>query len=175
MMDAYIPICDTVRPGISVSANDEPWDPLLATQTVYWFITPAPTHVYGLSSVNKPVHTFVVLQHPAAAGLERLRTFKNWSDNWDAEGGKAPDPKTIDFATKVFSLLAVHSVPNITLSADGHPMFLYGENVRGEVVVTSDQTIDYFFDDEEAPEGDGVYLPHGLLPEELVGYIRSAA
>jgi hypothetical protein len=175
MMDAYIPICDTVRPSISVSANDEPWHPLLGTQTLYWFVTPAPAYSQGLSSVNQAVHTFVILDHPAAAGLERLRTFKGWADNWDAEGGKAPDADTVDFATKVFSLLAVHNVPNITLGTNGHPMFLYNGKIKGEVIVTSGQTIDYFFADDEAPEGEDVLLSDGFLPEELVGYIRASA
>lgn len=173
-MDAYIPTSETVKPAFFVPENDQPWRQISGTQTLMWYPAVKPAEERTLSSSNKAVTHFIVLDNPSHAGLNRLRTFRDWPDNWDAEGSKAPDNQVLEFATKVFGLLCLYRVPSVTLSADGLPMFVYGAPIRGEVVVTSTSTIDYFFADDGAPEGDGVPVDHGALPSELVEYLRNA-
>ena len=173
-MDAYLPLCDTVKPCLSVRGNDQPWRSVSDTQTLAWYFAPKQTSKHGLSTQGQKIATFVVMDNPALAGLERLRTFKGWQDNWDAEGSKAPNPDVVDSSSRIFSLLAVHKVPSVTLSAEGHPMFVYGAPLNGEVVVTGIDTIDYFFADDASPEGEDVTVPHGALPDDLIAYLHSA-
>lgn len=174
-MDAYLPIHDTLQPSVSVSANDEPWKPLTGTRTLLWYTAPAHARMSSGSSTGRPVSFFIIGEHPAAAGLERLRKFKGWPDNWDAEGAKAPRDKAVDFATKVFGLLSSHRIPSVTLDVDGNPMFVYEGQHRGEIVITGDQTFDYFFHADDAPEKEDATLSEGYLPSELISYISSAA
>lgn len=172
-MDAYVPVSDTVRPCIGSPALDQPWFQFAGTQTVLRYSAPGPEPRRGVSSVGSEIQTFIILDHPAQDGLQRLRTFKGWQDNWDAEGGLAPDPAVIDSATTVFGLLSLHRVPDVALSAQGHPMFVYGAPISGEVVVTGVDELDYFFADDNAPEGEGVRLSREGLPAELVDYLVS--
>ena len=174
-MDVYFPVYDTVKPCIIVAADDRPWRTLASTQTLFWHRAPAPAHGQARSSYAEQGTTYFILNAPAHEGLERLRAFRGWSDNWDAEGSKAPHPTALDFASKVFGLLAVHRSPEVTLTADGHPMFVYGAPVNGEVVVTGPGTIDYFFADDGAPEGEDVAINEGALPRELVSHLHSFA
>lgn len=174
-MDAYLPACDTLTPSIVVPAKDQPWHVVAGTQSLFWRKVPAPSRVSPLSSHPKQVTTFAILEGPAHAGLERLRAFRGWTDNWDAEGAKAPDPNAIDFASKVFGLLALHRTPEVTLNAEGHPMFIYGTPLNGEVVVTGPGTIDYFFAHDDAPEGENVALEGVTLPTNLVSFLHTAA
>jgi hypothetical protein len=174
MMDVYLPIQDTLRPSVSTAALDEPWRLETGTQTVFWLTAPAAARIGGASSLGGPVSLFVITEHPASAGLERLRNFKGWPDNWDAEGAKAPCDSTIDFATKVFGLLSLHRTPEVTLDVAGNPMLLYNGAIQGEVIVTSDSTFDYFFESDDAPDGENIELSNGYLPRDLVSYISSA-
>lgn len=172
-MDVYLPVCDTIKPALAVLADDQPWVASSGTQSLMWYRVPARAQRHGRSSKLEQVTTFVIVDHPAHAGLERLRKFRGWTDNWDAEGSKAPDPAALDFASKVFGLLAVHRLPEVTLAADGRPMFVYGHPLAGEVVVTGPSTIDYFFADDNSPEGESVTLEAETLPSALVSYLRS--
>ena len=174
MLDAYLPVCDTIKPCLAASANDQPWRTLSNTQTLFCYLAPRPSVKHGLSSHDEKISTFVVLDSPALAGLERLRTFKGWENNWDAEGAKAPEPQVVDFATKVFSLLSVHRVPTVTLNAEGQPMFVYTGSHPGEVVVTSVDRFDYFFAQDDAPEREDMTLVHATLPDDLIAYLRPA-
>lgn len=175
-MDAYLPISDTVKPCVTASANDLPWHLLSGTQTLFWYSTPTPRVGAALSSMHQQSRTtFVIVDQPAHQGLERLRTFRGWGENWDAEGGKAPDPTVIDFASQVLGLLSIHRAPEVTLNADGQPMFVYGKPLNGEITVTAPGTIDYFFADDNAPEGEDVAMIDGSLPQSLISYLHSAA
>lgn len=173
-MDNYLPVCDTVKPSLSIAANDQPWRALSDTHSLLWYATPRVSHNPGLSSVGEAIHTFVVVQNPVLAGLERLRAFRSWKDNWDAEGSKAPDPAVLETASKIFALLSVHRVPTVALSADGDPMFIYGAPLHGEVVVTGIDQIDYFFADDGAPEGESVGVGNATLPIDLIAHLHSA-
>jgi len=172
-MDAYSPVAQTVIPHVSSSVEDQPWRTMAGTQTVLWHAGPSAIRGTGYSSIKKPI-TFFLVDAPELAGLERLRAFKTWSDNWDAEGAKAPDPNLIDVASQVFSLLSVRRVPQVTLTADGHPMFVYGAPLQGEVVVTDLNKIDYFFAEENAPSDEDVAFDGSSLPLELLHYIEAS-
>lgn len=171
-MDAYAPLAQTFMPCAYAPANDQPWSAVTRTETVVWFATrPADQ---GRFASTKKVPTFFILDAPSHAGLERLHSFKGWKDNWDAEGGVAPDPRVIDAASQVFSLLAIHKVPQVGLSSDGHPMFLYGGSHRGEVVVTGVNTIEYYFANVGGPSAEDVVFDGERLPDEVVNYLGSA-
>lgn len=173
-MDAYAPIVDTLQPRISVPADAQPWSLASTTRTIFWRLAPAARAGGGRSSRGEPVSTFVIVDGPAHAGLERLRTFSSWQDNWDAEGSKAPDKAILDFASNVYGLLSVHRVPEVTLSADGHPMLIYGAPLNGEIIITGENTMDYFFESDEGPDEEGATLDEGALPENLTSYLHSA-
>ncbi|WP_267348082.1 hypothetical protein [Sphingomonas sp. GM_Shp_2] len=173
-MDAYIPSPATSSACCYVPAKDEPWQAVRGTQTLVWYYAPAhQPQVKRASSVAQPI-TFFIVNTPELEGLERLRTFTTWQDNWDAEGSAAPKAETLATAAKVFSLLAMHRVPQVTLTAEGHPMFTYGAPFHGEVVVTGRDTFDYFFANDTAPEGEDVQFNGTALPTALTDYLRSA-
>lgn len=175
-MDAYTPLPDSFTPYASVTQLDEPWRSGWGTQTVVFFKGPAPTKTVGTSSLGSAGDlSFVLIDTPVLAGLDRLRTFRDWQDNWDAEGARAPDVETLNAASKVFSLLAAHSVPNVTLDSDGQPMLVFNGTLRGEVVMTSPSTLDYFFMDDDAPYGENATFVGDQLPPELVSYIKALA
>lgn len=109
----------------------------------------------------------------APRALARLRKFKGWTDNWDGEGSKAPNPAVLDSAGTILGLLAMHRVPSVALSAEGHPMFIYGAPIHGEVVVTGRDTFDYAFMSDDGPEHEGATLTNGSLPAELIKHLQS--
>lgn len=174
-MDAYLPLPVTTTVRMPVSGNDMPWEIASGTQTIIW----QSAHVTRRSVQNSSFFeeqppTFFIVNVPEIQGLHRLRTIRGWRENWDGEGGKAPDPATVDTASVVFGILSVHRPPQIALSAEGHPMFLYGAPLNGEVVVTSPGTIDYFFADDGAPEGEDVKFDGFNLPQDLLDHISVA-
>lgn len=173
-MDAYLPVLDTIKPCISSPAVDEPWRACSGTRTLFWYKSPSQVQRVGRSSLDREIASFVIVEAPVHAGLERLRSFGGWQDNWDAEGSRAPEIGVLDFASKVFGLLSIHRAPEVTLSADGHPMFIYGAPLDGEVVVTGINTIDYFFADDASPDGEDVALDESGLPADLLDYLRTA-
>lgn len=172
----YTPIPNSYTPSAYVTYVDEPWRAGRGTQTMVFYKGAAPARMHGATSVGGASDlTFVFIDTPVLAGLDRLRRFQNWKDNWDAEGARAPDPVALDTASKVFSLLSVHAVPDVTLDVDGNPMLIFNAPVRGEVVVTSPQSIDYFFVDGRAPYGEAVPFDGEHLPQELAAYVKAFA
>jgi hypothetical protein len=172
MMDAYAPIAQTFTPCAYAPANDQPWSAVTRTETIVWFATSASDRRVAATSNGVP--KFYVLSAPSHAGLERLHSFKGWQDNWDAEGGIAPDNRVIDVASQVFSLLALHEVPKVGLSSDGYPMFMFSGLHRGEVVVTGVDTIEYFFANPGGPSGEDVAFDGDKLPEAISDYLGNA-
>lgn len=172
-MDAYLPVHDTVKPSLTVLVSDHPWRSEPRTQTLVWYMAPRERVSRGLSSTAE-IKSFLVIDSPALAGLERLRTFKGWGDNWDAEGAKAPNPDVVDFASKVFGLLSVYRTPEVGLSSDGYPMFIYGQPYAGEILVSGPSSFDYFFANDDACEGEDVSLEDGALPAKLVASLHTA-
>lgn len=190
-MDAYTTVLDT-RPPIVILQSDAPpvpgqwtsrfinvavfqktlnWPDLLSDGITNVAVKSTSASVQARDGSESLPPSFVITNHPAQAGLQRLRTFRGWKDNWDAEGSKGPELDVLNFADQVFSLLAIHNVPEVTLTAEGHPMFVYGAPVKGEVIVTGNKTISYFFLENDAPEGEDVLIG-SFLPDDLIATIR---
>jgi hypothetical protein len=91
-----------------------------------------------------------------SSALNRLRTLKNWPDNWDAEGAKAPVKSAIEDATLFLSLWSAKYVPEVALTYDGLPMFvLKTAKSFGEIIINADSSVDYYFEYEDGHiEGD---------------------
>lgn len=90
---------------------------------------------------------------PSAAALQRLRIFRDWHDNWDAEGAPAPDLRALDAASNLLGFLKSYPVePIAMLDASGLPMlllrFLGGE---GEITVSGNGAVDFVLD---LPDGE---------------------
>jgi hypothetical protein len=80
--------------------------------------------------------------------LNRLRTFKDWTNNWDGEGAASPNLAAIETASNFLSLWSPRKTkPEIALTHDGLPMFVIANSrLFGEIIVNADDTIDYFFE-----------------------------
>lgn len=128
---------------------------------------PPPPVLANKASTSEILH-LDTNESPEHLALQRLRTFKTFKRNWDAEQGAAPDHKTIDAATTLLSLLSAKGeAPKVSLTSDGFPMLLFGDgSARGEIIVTSESTFDYFFDngkgDCDVPF-DGRHVPAAVL------------
>ncbi|AHE55927.1 hypothetical protein NX02_21475 [Sphingomonas sanxanigenens DSM 19645 = NX02] len=73
----------------------------------------------------------------------------------------------------MFSLLSVYRAPQVTLTAEGHPMFVYAKPCSGEVIMTESGKFDYFFSDDDAPSDEDVAFDGLELPPALVDYIST--
>ena len=165
-MDLYhAPKAPTVAPSANESSVGDLWNRTPSTMTYVFAYQRCNALPKSVSTISKDL-TFVTLDSPALAGLERLRSFENWQGNWDAEGSAAPDVGALDAASKMFSLLAIYATPQVTLTPEGHPAFLYSGAVNGEVVVTSATTMEYFFADDDVFEQD-VAITGDALPDAL--------
>ena len=163
--------------GSLVPAIDDnlSWRIANGSQTIVFVFATLGHELKSLSSVTgTPPVEFGVVDNAILAGFDRLRAFRTWNENWDAEGGRAPDPLVVDAATKVYSLLALHKLPAVDLTPDGMPQFLYDGLTRGEVIVTSDTTLDYFFADG-GPADENVSIVAGTLPPDLVEHLSQHA
>lgn len=177
-MDAYHPVVDSVRPHIAAQASDEPWTLSrgAGTRTIFWYSIPSSPRGSGWSSLDQPMKTFFFAYDPAHAGLQRLRTFRNWKDNWDGEGAPAPEKEALDTSTKVLALLVASGAsPKVQLNSDGLPVFsIYGDGLDGEVVVTSKDTIEYYFHGDEPVGQSDVPFDGVKLPDELICQLASS-
>lgn len=171
MMDAYPNYAPTVAPSADTSSIGDLWDRAAGSQTVIWIYQRQDALPKRVSTVGDDF-VFHTMSSPALAGLERLRAFEGWSANWDAEGSAAPNLAALDAASRVFSLLSIHAVPQVTLTPEGLPAFLYGGAINGEVVVTSASTIEYFFADDDLFEQD-VDISDNTLPSALRAKLTS--
>lgn len=82
-----------------------------------------------------------------AKALSRLRTIGQWGDNWDGEGGPAPDKAAVAAATLMLGFLSssLGIAPNVSLNADGQPsLTLFGEEFEFAVTMPSASEISYF-------------------------------
>lgn len=108
----------------------------------------SPIDQLSISSCSTPVfrRAYAPVSTPAGVlALQRLRTFLTWSDNWDAEGAPAPDPKAIEAAQQILGFIQSYSVQLSTmLDANGHPMFfLRFPGGEGEININGDHLIDF--------------------------------
>lgn len=158
----------------------EYFDPLpgemVGSVTVRRIVTQAAksaTTAFAAASSTSKVLQVEVADSPELSALQRLRQFKTFEANWDAEHAAAPDHAAIDAATTILSLLSAKGVtPKVSLTSDGHPMFLFGnEAVQGEIVVTSATTLDYFFDSSEGDGDCDVAFDGRHIPEAVLQFI----
>jgi hypothetical protein len=108
------------------------------------------------NTTQKPVEVKPSLDSGSAI-LNRLRTFRGWEKNWDGEGAAAPNAAAIETASNFLSLWSPRKTrPEIMLTHDGLPMFVISDSrLFGEIIVNSDETIDYFFEPSKSkPIGD---------------------
>lgn len=107
----------------------------------------------------------------AVQALQRLRTFRDWRDNWDAEGAPAPDQGALNAASIILGYLRNYPIdPTAMLDADGKPMLILRyPGGEGEINVLSDATLDYVMPipgrDTEY-EAD-VHIDAAALPQQL--------
>lgn len=174
-MEQYATLDATYVPPAIILVADEPYGwKNTVTRYILQAVEEAPgTHVKGSSSKGEGAF-YERSSLPVLTALKRLRAFKGWERNWDAEGAPAPDGDTLEAATKVLGLLAVYAVPQVGLDSEGRPMLTFDGDLRGEVTVTTPQTLDYFFEDADLF---GYETPFdGLaLPGDLIALLRQSA
>lgn len=90
---------------------------------------------------------------PMVRALNRLRLFKNWGENWDAEGAPEPDKAAIDYASELLGYLKSYPIePTAMLDSIGKPLLLFEYGGKeGEISVGPNGALDFVFDN---PEGD---------------------
>jgi len=113
--------------------------------------------------------------------LKRLRTFKEWQANWDAEGAPEPDKEAIETASELLGYLKSYPIePTAMLSAIGKPLLLFRYGAKeGEISVTSEGMIDFVFDTDDGDveaEADVPFNANTLPPtlESLLEQIKAA-
>lgn len=157
-------------------SKDEPYRNWAGTKTSEFVVkVDLPIKRAVASSSNDVRSKFSTELSATMSALNRLRTFKTWKENWDAEGAPAPDSDSIEAATQVLSLLALENVaPTVTLNSDGKPMLLINQwGLDGEITVTEPGEVEFFFDADE-PLGDVVPFTGHALPEVLVNVFAAA-
>jgi hypothetical protein len=102
--------------------------------------------------------------------LSRLRSFRTWRQNWDAEGAEPPDPNLLERAIVLLSLLAPTRVRfGVGLDADSRPMFNIRDSIYdGHIVLENDGTLSFFFQrDNQELSGHNIPFDGRSLPVEL--------
>jgi hypothetical protein len=150
----FVPVPTLAAPAVEHSL---PWQNS-TVEKVYFIPAKPPVKLdTRLSNSSKePVEVRPSVDNSSAI-LNRLRTFKGWTKNWDGEGAASPNLAAIETASKFLSLWSPkRTKPEITLTHDGLPMFVIADfRLFGEIIVNSDDTIDYFFEPlSKEPIGD---------------------
>lgn len=98
---------------------------------------------------------FVRLQTPTAAvqALQILRQYREWKDNWDAEGAPAPSSEAIDIAQNLLGHLRSFPIdPTAMLDANGNPLLLLKyAGGEGEINVHRNALLDFIL---QRPDGE---------------------
>ena len=105
-------------------------------------------------NLNKYVESQVVPTSHAELSLTRLREFRDWSDNWDAEGAVAPRPEMLDAAEKLLGQVigCTNLGVKVALASSGSPLlFLWAGDTLGELQILEDGGVlaSAMTDDEE--------------------------
>ena len=114
------------------------------------------------------------VENESDRALLRLRQFKSWPENWDAEGGAKPDRINIDRAIALLSQIATKPISfGVGLDADSRPMFSIRDSAYdGHIVVEPNGAVSFFFQrgteilDDYDLAFDGQSLP-GALEQAL--------
>lgn len=98
---------------------------------------------------------------------DRLAVMSKWGNNWDAEGSEAPRLETFPLAAKLIDALVVSdAVPYLCLTPLGKPMLIFTRQ-KGEIIVTSAASIDYYFEGLDDDDTTEITYRGGELPENL--------
>lgn len=155
---------------VSQVADDQPcdWTDTRTNRLLVLYDAPrAPGPV--LISSTEELFSFSTEQAATLRSMNRLRAYKKWEANWDAEGAPPPDHAAIDAATKLLGLLATERVfPKVFLNSEGYPMLLINQwGLDGELTVEGPDEISYFFKADESL-GDEVAFDGQTLPAPIV-------
>lgn len=142
-----------------------------------WFhrvIRPKPAEKAEANSKSQ-VMDFALCDAPEHVALQRLRRFKAFKANWDAEHSAAPNLEAIDSAIVMLSLLSAHGLtPKVALASEGAPMLLFSQgSFKAEIVVKASNLFDYYVD---TPEGDGeedIAFDGRSLPANLLNQLQA--
>lgn len=141
----FVPIPTLAAPAIEHSL---PWQNSTVEEVYFVPAKPIMKSDVRLSNSSKePVEVRPSVDNSSAI-LNRLRTFKSWTKNWDGEGAASPNLAAIETASNFLSLWSPGKTkPEIALTHDGLPMFVVANSrLFGEIIVNADDTIDYFFE-----------------------------
>lgn len=141
----FVPVPTLAAPAIEHSL---PWRNTTVGEV--YFVPSKPTMKSDAclsNSSKEPVEVKPSVDNSSVV-LNRLRTFKGWTKNWDGEGAAAPNLAAIETASNFLSLWSPRKTrPEITLTHDGLPMFVIANSrLFGEIIVNGDDTVDYFFE-----------------------------
>jgi hypothetical protein len=141
----FVPIPTLAAPAIEHSL---PWRN--STVEEFYFVPAKPTKKSDAplsNSSKEPLEVKPSVDNSSVI-LNRLRTFKGWTKNWDGEGAASPNLAAIESASNFLSLWSPKKTkPEITLTHDGLPMFVIANpRLFGEIIVNADDTVDYFFE-----------------------------
>lgn len=153
-----------------------------------FFQTNSSSYVRKISKTNaipnearRPQITSAVEHHerspswPLQAALGRLRKFKTWHENWNAEGAPAPDHQLIEAASNLLGLVGRYQSPKVMLSSDAVPMLLFSDaHFDGEITISAKNEIEFYF---SAPMevGDTVPFDGMSIPPALLGILQNKA
>ena len=105
-----------------------------------------------------------------ARNLARLRSMVSWRDNWDGEGGAAPDKAILKTAERLLGLLSFIDVEfSVDLDADSRPSFTPRKpGWSGFVTVESTGELSFSFETEGREDIDDFHVSFdGTLPSGL--------
>lgn len=177
-MDFYAPCLESRPEYDDLPYAGEAWE--IASRTITdrrilkWTSMPLDRRSVSATSSGAEV-VLEPVRSPILAGLGRIRQFANLRDNWDAEGASAPRNDELDTAARVFGLIAEIKVPEVTLSCEGNPMLVFDGTMRGEIVITGSDRIDYFFVGDGSPAEEDVDVSGESLPHDLTAFLASEA
>lgn len=108
--------------------------------------------------------------------IERLRSFKSYGENWDAEGAPAPNPEAIDAAVNLVGFLApFRGRLRVALDALGQPLILLSAGAaEAELTVVDERRIEFSVLGDTDDADVDVIFDGTTLPERLRGPLVSA-
>lgn len=106
--------------------------------------------------------------------LGRLRTIGKWSDNWDGEGGLAPDSGAIESATLLLGFInsVLGMVPNVGLNADGCPsLTFFNDDLEIAFTLNSQSEVEFFAARGDHIRGGLANFDGKSLPVEIISAV----
>lgn len=163
-MDLHHTFFDTSSIPAYVQTVDEDWEPMVATETI-WYVEDRPSVKFPAVTTSEQSVAWDFYDYSGAlAGLDRIRSFFSYIENWDGEGGLAPPRASVNTAIAIFSLVSNHRVPQVSMNSQGEPMMVFGGKHSGEIVVTGASQYSFYFSGPDELHGDEVFFDGSLDP-----------